>query len=217
MIASGAALTNAAARWGRLSSVASKPPGTTVRFFPSINPLSRSSSKRASTAADCLAEGSIKPSRYVRLFSCARAASGLATAPPPRSRMTSRRLMSSIGLAPRLSAAKRGWEVLGTDLNCSESGWRADPLPCSHSNDSTHGSGRALHCRISVLSLSALGQSRPRKSKPGDHPCPLGPESEGRPSRRDYVAERPLRTLRRRKTFDRVVGPEKEELGPDRT
>ena len=56
-MASGAALTKAAARSASLSSVASKPPATTTRFFPSTTPLSRNSSKNASTAVEFRAEG----------------------------------------------------------------------------------------------------------------------------------------------------------------
>jgi len=62
---------------------------------------------------------------------CARAASGHAAA-PPSSVMKSRRLTPSIGLPPlgwatdtyrMLNLAQRGRQVLGADLNCSESRW----------------------------------------------------------------------------------------------
>src|SRR5262249_18268480 len=66
----------------------------TTRFFPSTKPLSRNSSKNASTTP-CLDEGSRKPSRYVRPLSCARAASGHAATAPPRSVMNSRRFIRS--------------------------------------------------------------------------------------------------------------------------
>src|SRR5262249_51708262 len=140
----------------------------------------------------------------------------------PSSVINWRRLMSSMGSSPepavpayrRLRMPRKRPQVLGVDLNCSESSWGA-AVPVQRIARQV--CQDPLHCGISAASLSASGQSRPRKSKPGDHPCPLGPESEGRPSRRDYVAERPLRTLRRRKTFDKVVGPEKKGLGPERT
>jgi len=74
---------------------------------------------------------------------CARAASGHATAAPPRSDMNSRRLMSDMGFLPpwcrsvyrTLKLTQRGRQVLGADLNCSES--TADPLLCCHPNDNT--------------------------------------------------------------------------------
>src|SRR5262245_9262737 len=88
------------------------------------------------------------PMRRVPLACCARAASGHATAAPLRSVMNSRRLMSDIGLPPpwgrcsvyrTLNLPQDGRQVLGPDLNCSESWWgAAGPLLCCRPNDSTH-------------------------------------------------------------------------------
>src|SRR6516225_9474450 len=60
---------------------------------------------------------------------CARAASGHTTAPPTRV-MKSRRLMPDIGVPPAsalpvyrtLNLPQKGRQILGPDLNCSESG-----------------------------------------------------------------------------------------------
>src|SRR5215471_15305196 len=62
-ITSGAALTMAAASSARCSLPASNPSRFTVRFCPSIKPLSRSSSNNASVAGVWLEEGIRKPSR----------------------------------------------------------------------------------------------------------------------------------------------------------
>ena len=62
-ITSGAALTMAAASSARCSLPASNPSRFTVRFCPSIKPLSRSSSNNASVARVWLEEGIRKPSR----------------------------------------------------------------------------------------------------------------------------------------------------------
>src|SRR5262249_47631614 len=73
-------------------------------------------------------------------------ASGHAAAAPPSSVMNWRRSMPDIGVLPpwcrsvyrTLNLPQRGRQVLGTDLNCSESMWgAADLLPCRHPNNST--------------------------------------------------------------------------------
>src|SRR5262249_22325655 len=65
-------------------------------------------------------------------------------------------------------------QVLGTDLNRSE--FRgALPTLCAAPNDSTQRAGRPLHCRISIRCLSALGHSRPKRSKLQARACPLYP------------------------------------------
>src|SRR5215813_11127607 len=70
------------------------------------------------------------PMRRTRSACCARAASGHAAAAPPRSVMNSRRLTPCIGLPPLgwatdtyriLNLAQSGGQVLGANLNCSES------------------------------------------------------------------------------------------------
>src|SRR5262249_31792263 len=80
------------------------------------------------------------------ILCCARAASGHAAAAPPSSVMNARRFMSSMGTSSpmryqpadrpvrsvfrHLSLLQRGWLVLGSDLNCSESAWAAaGPAP----------------------------------------------------------------------------------------
>src|SRR5262249_37178114 len=80
----------------------SKPPGTIVRFWPSTKPRMRNSSRTAMIAGAFRETGSAKPRRYVRPASCARATRGHPVATPPRTLMTSRRLMPTIGflLAP---------------------------------------------------------------------------------------------------------------------
>ena len=88
------------------------------------------------------------------------AASGHAAAPPSRV-MNSRRLTSSIGLAPALALQvyrtlklpHRGRQVLGADLNHSESrrGSGGSRSCAAASNDSTpRCGGRSLHCGISI-------------------------------------------------------------------
>jgi len=103
-----------------------------VRF--SIQPSSRSLCTKASVEA--LSNDALFAHRTPIVGSlpacCARAASGHAAAAPPSSVMKSRRLTPSIGLPPlgwatdtyrMLNLAQRGRQVLGADLNCSESRW----------------------------------------------------------------------------------------------
>src|SRR5262249_12311233 len=99
-----------------------KPPGTTTRFFPSTKPLSRNSSKNASTTP-CLDEGSRKPSRYVRPLSCARAAHGHAAEQGnelPPSHAWRPPASTARSVYRTLSLLRRARQVLGADLNCSE-------------------------------------------------------------------------------------------------
>src|SRR5215471_5219821 len=65
---------------------------------------------------------------------CPRAASGQASTAPPRAAINSRRLMPDMGFLPRwcrrsvhrtLNLPHKGRQVLGPDLNRSESGWDA--------------------------------------------------------------------------------------------
>jgi len=67
------------------------------------------------------------------------------------------------------------------------------------------GKSRPLHCGISVLSMSALGHQRPRRSKPHHGACPLYPRKRtcATPySRRQLLAKAAIRNLARRKQRD---------------
>src|SRR5215467_6056292 len=79
----------------------------------------------------------IHPIRGIVAACGARATSGHAAAAPPRSAMNSRRLLSNIGLPPAwhrqpvyltLNLPQRGREVLGADLNRSESRRSRHPM-----------------------------------------------------------------------------------------
>jgi hypothetical protein len=112
------------------------------RFCPSINPASRRPRRNAATRSlDSLGERLLRNPITGIAGCCARAASGHAAA-PPSSEMNSRRLMSDIGfplaLAPRsvfrtLNLPQRGRQVLGADLNRSESTWGAGDPSCAAS------------------------------------------------------------------------------------
>ena len=96
--------------------------------------------------------------------------------------MNSRRLKLSIWLPsasrrrsvyPSLNLTQRGQEVLGADLNFSESRQDvADPTRVD-----TDAGRRPLHCGISAPSMSALGHSRRTKPSIGFVRCPLRSES----------------------------------------
>ena len=121
---------------------------------------------------------------------CARTASGQAAA-PLSSVMNWRHLRSSMDSSPepavpayrRLRMPRKLPQVLGADLNRSESRRRRCQHRCpSNLKDSTAGYGeRLLRCGISIRRMTAVGHSRPTRSKSHDRACPLCPRKRTNP------------------------------------
>src|SRR5262249_35325280 len=97
------------------------------------------------------------------------------------------------------------------DLNCSES-IGALPTLLSRPNDSTHDARRALHCGISVPSMSALGHSRPVEGPPVAGACPLRSESGHAlaSSICPLCAKSDLTQCSKLRLLDHLVGPGEE-------
>jgi hypothetical protein len=101
------ARTSSSASWGRRSRLPSAKRSSNATFWPSIQPSSlRPCRNSASMGASVATErGDKRPIRATLFGCCARAASGHATAAPPRSVMKSRRFIQSPRRRARQAAA----------------------------------------------------------------------------------------------------------------
>jgi hypothetical protein len=97
--------------------------------------------------------------------------------------MNSRRFMPDIGLPPAsappvyrtLNLSQSGWQVLGPDLNCSESEAVLGTSRACDRKDSTPSQG-LLRCGISMRPMSALGQKQTTDLRSRSRECPRCPQ-----------------------------------------